>query len=176
MMMKKTVSLLLAVLLLSLAACACADESNSMKDDGFSTSYSYIYDYWEDVQMAPDPYRVELIIDRNANLVGPLGQYELPTENGKPFLLEVWGDPRSRRLRVWVDGALVAEIAGEADDFDVRVLGRQLRQYRQRPVLAPVVDIQQFVIIVYLLHHFREPFMRFLDYLFFIVTRCDNCE
>ena len=63
MMMKKTVSLLLAVLLLSLAACACADESNSMKDDGFSTSYSYIYDYWEDVQMAPDPYRVELIID-----------------------------------------------------------------------------------------------------------------
>ena len=56
-----------------------------------------------------DRHSVELIIDRDANLVGPLGLYKLPTENGKPFLLEVWGDPRSRRLRVWVDGALVAD-------------------------------------------------------------------
>ena len=32
-------------------------------DDGFSTSYSYIYDYWEDVQESPDAYRVAGIID-----------------------------------------------------------------------------------------------------------------
>lgn len=62
-MMKRMISLLLAVFLLGFAVCACADDSNSMKEDGFSTSYSYIYDYWEDVQMAPDPYRVEMIID-----------------------------------------------------------------------------------------------------------------
>ena len=42
---------------------ALADDSNSMKEDGFSTSYSYTYDYWGDVQMSPDPYRVATIID-----------------------------------------------------------------------------------------------------------------
>ena len=60
--MKKTVSCLL-ILSLVLTAAAFADDSSSMKEDGFSTSYSYNYDYWGDVQMAPDPYRVETIID-----------------------------------------------------------------------------------------------------------------
>ena len=32
-------------------------------DDGFSTSYTYTYDYWEDVQESPDAYRVSTIID-----------------------------------------------------------------------------------------------------------------
>ena len=32
-------------------------------DDGFSTSYTYTYDYWEDVQESPDAYRVATIID-----------------------------------------------------------------------------------------------------------------
>ena len=40
-----------------------ADDSYSMKQDGFSTSYSYIYDYWGDVQEAPNPYRVSTVID-----------------------------------------------------------------------------------------------------------------
>ena len=61
-MMKKAVSFLLALMLLSVSA-AFADDSNSMKEDGFSTSYSYNYDYWGDVQMSPDPYRVETVID-----------------------------------------------------------------------------------------------------------------
>ena len=61
-MMKKAISFLLALMLLSVSA-AFADDSNSMKEDGFSTSYSYNYDYWGDVQMSPDPYRVETVID-----------------------------------------------------------------------------------------------------------------
>ena len=40
-----------------------ADDSYSMKQDGFSTTYSYIYDYWGDVQEAPNPYRVSTVID-----------------------------------------------------------------------------------------------------------------
>ena len=60
--MKKAVSFLLALMLLSVSA-AFADDSNSMKEDGFSTSYSYNYDYWGDVKMSPDPYRVETVID-----------------------------------------------------------------------------------------------------------------
>ena len=59
---KKAISLLLAMILFSFSA-AFADDSNSMKEDGFSTSYSYNYDYWGDVQMSPDPYRVETVID-----------------------------------------------------------------------------------------------------------------
>ena len=60
--MKKVISFLMILALLSVSA-AFADDSNSMKEDGFSTSYSYNYDYWGDVQMAPDPYRVEAVID-----------------------------------------------------------------------------------------------------------------
>ena len=62
-MMKKAISFLLALLLLIPAAGAFADDSASLKEDGFSTSYTYNYDYWGDVQMSPDPYRVETIID-----------------------------------------------------------------------------------------------------------------
>ncbi len=32
-------------------------------EDGFSTSYTYTYDYWENVQESPDAYRVSSIID-----------------------------------------------------------------------------------------------------------------
>jgi len=31
--------------------------------DGFSTSYTYTYDYWEDYQQSPDAYRVATMID-----------------------------------------------------------------------------------------------------------------
>ena len=43
-----------ALLLLPLAASA---------DDGFHTSYSYTYDYWEDFQESPDAYRVATVVD-----------------------------------------------------------------------------------------------------------------
>ena len=52
---KRSLALLLAaLLLLPLAALA---------DDGFSTSYTYTYDYWEDAQESPDSYRVATVID-----------------------------------------------------------------------------------------------------------------
>ncbi len=57
----------------------------------------------------PNKHSFYLTINRNANLGGNLGNIELPTEVGKPFLLEVWADPGSRRARVWVDGALVTD-------------------------------------------------------------------
>lgn len=62
-MMKKTISFLLILLMLLSLSPAMADVSYSMKDDGFSTSYSYIYDYWGDEQECPDPYRVTTVID-----------------------------------------------------------------------------------------------------------------
>ncbi len=39
--------------------------SASQADDGFSTSYTYGYDYWEDVQESPDAYRVAAVIDNS---------------------------------------------------------------------------------------------------------------
>ena len=63
MMMKKTVSfLLILVLLLSLSA-ALADDSFNLNKDGYSTSYTYCYDYWQDVQESPDAYRIRTVLD-----------------------------------------------------------------------------------------------------------------
>ena len=61
--MKKAISLLLIVMMLLSAAGALADDSYSMKDDGFSTSYTYTYDYWSDVMASPDAYRVSAVVD-----------------------------------------------------------------------------------------------------------------
>ncbi len=44
----------MAILLISVPAIA---------DDGFSTSYTYTYDYWEEIQESPDAYRVETVIN-----------------------------------------------------------------------------------------------------------------
>ena len=54
---------ILCVLMLLPMANAFADDSYSMKDDGFSASYTYYYDYWGDVQASPDAYRVSSVVD-----------------------------------------------------------------------------------------------------------------
>ena len=79
--MKKVISFLLALMLLSLSI-AFADDSNSMKEDGFSTSYSYNYDYWGDVQMSPDPYRVETVIDSTSLGLEKLGNRQISKPEG----------------------------------------------------------------------------------------------
>ena len=61
-MMKKTISFLLILMMLFTTG-ALADDSFNVNKDGYSTSYSYGYDYWDDVQEAPDAYRVETVID-----------------------------------------------------------------------------------------------------------------
>ena len=62
-MMKKAISFLLILMMLLPLSPAMADDSYSMKQDGFSTSYAYCYDYWGDVQESPNPYRVSAVID-----------------------------------------------------------------------------------------------------------------
>ena len=75
--MKRTVSFLLVLMMLLFVSAACADDSTGMHKDGFNTSYSYIYDYWGDVQESPDPYRVKMVFD-----AATLGLDEL---DGKAF-------------------------------------------------------------------------------------------
>ncbi|MBR1585288.1 MAG: hypothetical protein IJ662_07110 [Clostridia bacterium] len=53
----KRALLILAVIALLLPSAALA------VNDGYSTAYTYTYDYWEDVQESPDAYRVETVID-----------------------------------------------------------------------------------------------------------------
>ena len=62
MMMKKAISFLM-ILMMLLMASALADDSFNMNKDGYSTSYTYGYDYWGDVQESPNAYRVETVID-----------------------------------------------------------------------------------------------------------------
>ena len=61
--MKKALSLLLVLLMILSAVPAFADDSNNMNEDGYSTSYTYIYDFWDDSQESPDAYRVKTVID-----------------------------------------------------------------------------------------------------------------
>ncbi len=56
MNLRRTVSALLAFGLCLLCLSAAAE-------DGFHTSYTYTYDYWEDYQESPDAYRVATVID-----------------------------------------------------------------------------------------------------------------
>ena len=62
-MMKKRISFLLALAMLLSAATALADDSFNLNKDGYSTSYTYGYDYWGDVQESPDAYRVTTVLD-----------------------------------------------------------------------------------------------------------------
>lgn len=66
---------------------AFADNSYNLNQDGFSTSYSYIYDYWGDVQEAPNPYRVHAVIDTTTIGLEQLGGKAL----NKPQSLFVQG-------------------------------------------------------------------------------------
>ncbi len=58
MKMTRRLSALLAALLLLLSVDAALGA-----DDGFSTSYTYNYDYWSDVRESPDAYRVASVIN-----------------------------------------------------------------------------------------------------------------
>ncbi|MCQ2457835.1 MAG: hypothetical protein MJ142_03765 [Clostridia bacterium] len=61
--MKRVLTCLMCVLLLVCETTALADDSYDLNKDGFSTSYTYGYDYWGDVQASPDAYRVSEVID-----------------------------------------------------------------------------------------------------------------
>ena len=60
--LKKKVSALLCIVLLMTACAALADDSFNLNKDGFSTSYTYTYDYYEDVMESPDAYRISTVI------------------------------------------------------------------------------------------------------------------
>ena len=61
MKMAKRLSAVLAALLVLLSVDAALGA-----DDGFSTSYTYNYDYWSDVRESPDAYRVATVINSAA--------------------------------------------------------------------------------------------------------------
>ena len=62
-MMKKAVSFLMILIMLFTACTALADDSFNVNKDGYSTSYTYGYDYWRDVQESPDAYRIKTVLD-----------------------------------------------------------------------------------------------------------------
>ena len=121
-MMKKVLSLLTILMLLLTVHAATADDSNSLKDDGFSTSYSYIFDYWGDVQMCPDPYRVLTVVDSstiglenldNLRISNPEGLfarnhdiYVADTGNNRILQLKLEGDKVTlKRIITEISGA-----------------------------------------------------------------------
>lgn len=60
---RRALAVLCCMILLLPVFTALADDSFNLNKDGFSTSYTYCYDYWGDVQESPDAYRVSQVID-----------------------------------------------------------------------------------------------------------------
>ena len=50
-------------MMLLFTSSASADDSFNLNKDGFSTSYTYGYDYWGDVQESPDAYRITTVLN-----------------------------------------------------------------------------------------------------------------
>ena len=58
--MKKTARLLILIMVFLLAASMFSGALAG--EDGYTTSYTYNYDYWGDLRESPDAYRVDQVI------------------------------------------------------------------------------------------------------------------
>ena len=107
-MSKRVLTGLCCLALLLTGITAAADDSYSMNKDGFSTSYTYGYDYWGDVMAMPDAYRVVTVLDSMSLGMDQLGGRYL----SKPQSLFVRGNDlyiadtgNNRILQVRYNGA-----------------------------------------------------------------------
>ena len=119
--MIKAIAILCLIALLP--ATAFAGDSYNMQQDGFSTSYSYIYDYWGDVQECPDPYRVVEVVNSATLGIDELGGKRM----SKPQSLFVQDHDvyivdtgNNRILQTWYNGKtlilkrVISEFTGDA--------------------------------------------------------------
>ena len=104
-------------------------------DDGFSTSYTYTYDYWEDVQESPDAYRVGTVIDSTTlgldNLEGirmnrpqslyVQGDFLYVVDTGNNRILEIQKTGKGFRLTRIIKEMNGAENATFNSPYDVSV-------------------------------------------------------
>ena len=113
----------LLCLILCASYAAFADESFNMSVDGFSTTYTYDYDYWGDAQEAPDAYRVGCVMDSTSLGKDALGGTAL----NKPQSMFVHGndlyiaDSGNNRIVIltksgdeWSVKNIISAIAGDA--------------------------------------------------------------
>ncbi len=121
---KRMLALMAALLLLlSMFPAALADNSFSMAEDGYSTSYTYNYDYWGDVQMSPDAYRVSGVINSmslgldNLNGVAMRNPESLFMRGDDLYIADTDND-RVIQLKISDDGAqfvrVISEVRGAA--------------------------------------------------------------
>ena len=159
-MMKKALSLLMILMLLLTVHAATADDSNSLKDDGFSTSYSYIFDYWGDVQMCPDPYRVLTVVGSstiglenldNLRISNPEGLfarnhdiYVADTGNNRILQLKLEGDKVTlTRIITEIRGAEPATLKGPTDLFVDEKDNIYIADYNNHRVLMADKDLNK---------------------------------
>ncbi len=113
MNLRRTVSALLAFGLCLLCLSAAAE-------DGFHTSYTYTYDYWEDYQESPDAYRVATVID----------SMSLGTENLEGIRLSKPQSLYARGKMLYVcdtNNNRIIELAREGNTFTVSRIIREMK-------------------------------------------------
>ncbi len=123
----KVLAVLCCLALLLTAVPAAADDSFNLDKDGFSTSYTYNYDYWGDVQSSPDAYRVSAVIDsttlgldkldnvriRKAQSLFVKGQELYLCDTGNNRILQIhMGKDRYELVRV------ISEATGTIEDYN----------------------------------------------------------
>ena len=117
-------SFLLMLMIVLPLGISSADDSYSMKDDGFSTSYTYNYDYWSDVQASPDAYRVATVIDSMTigtdNLDGKRmsGPQSLFVHNNDLYIVDT-GNNRIIQLKKTSRGFEFVRIISEISGSDI---------------------------------------------------------
>ena len=164
--MRKIFSFLIILTMLFLSVSATqADDSNSMKEDGFSTSYSYNYDYWGDVQMTPDPYRVLTVIDssslglenlENLRISNPQGMfarnrdlYVADTGNNRILQLKLNEDKVTLiRIITEIQGAEPATMNGPTDVFADEAGNIYIADYNNHRVIMADKDLNMLKVFL----------------------------
>ena len=123
----RVLAILCALVMLTTAIPAAADDNFNLERDGFSTSYTYNYDYWRDVQASPDAYRVAAVIDSVS--LGPDNLDNVPIRRPQSLFfkgqdLYVCDTGNNRILQIRVSGdeyrveRIISSANGTAEDYE----------------------------------------------------------
>ena len=124
--MMKVLAVLSCLALLMTAVPAAADDSFNLERDGFSTSYTYNYDYWGDAQASPDAYRVSKVIDSVSLGLDNLGGTRIRKAQslfvkGQELYVADTGNNRIIQIRMKGDDfqveRVISEAAGTIEDY-----------------------------------------------------------
>lgn len=149
MRIQKRVLCVLACLILILPAfSAMADDSFNLNQDGFSTSYTYTYDYWEDVMESPDSYRVSCTISSMSLGITDLNKPESIFVKGEELYIADTGNNRIIQVRREDGKYVMVREFSEISGCEVTTLNQPTDVYVDADDSIYICDKQNFRIVM----------------------------